>query len=161
MSGVLTRVNWRQGLKTAIAAGICLALVRVLGFKQGYWACVSTIVVMQSESADTFKASRDRLIGTAFGALAGWGAASVWQGRLVIYAVMVLVLILALEMFDFEKAGRLAGVTATIILLAPSSSPHWIVARDRFLEVSFGIVVALVVSQVLWRQTTVTKTSQG
>jgi uncharacterized membrane protein YccC len=77
MSGVLKKVNWRQGLKTAIAAGICLALVRVLHFKQGYWACVSTIVVMQSESTDTFKASRDRLIGTALGALAGWGAASV------------------------------------------------------------------------------------
>jgi uncharacterized membrane protein YgaE (UPF0421/DUF939 family) len=77
----------------------------------------------------------------------------VWQGHLVVYAVMVLVLILVLEVFDFEKAGRLAGVTATIILLAPSSSPHWMVARDRFLEVSFGVLVALVVSQALWRQT--------
>jgi uncharacterized membrane protein YgaE (UPF0421/DUF939 family) len=151
MSGVLARVDWKQAGKTAIAAGICLALVRVLGFKQGYWACVSAIVVMQSGSADTLTASRDRLIGTAFGALAGWGAAGVWQGHLVVYAVMVLVLVLVLEAFGFEKAGRLAGVTATIILLAPSAEPHWIVARDRFLEVSFGIVVALVVSQAIWR----------
>jgi uncharacterized membrane protein YccC len=151
MKKLLQRVDWKQGVKTAIAAGVCLALVRVLRFKQGYWACVSAIVVMQSGSADTLKASRDRLVGTALGALAGWATVSIWQGHLLVFAAMVMVLTVSLQMLGFEKAGRLAGVTATIILLAPSSEPHWVVARDRFLEVSFGILVSLAVSQVIWR----------
>jgi len=58
-----------------------------------------------------------------------------------------------------KGAGRLAGVAASIVLLVPSTAPHWVVARDRFLEVSFGIVVALIVSQALWRRTTIAKAS--
>jgi uncharacterized membrane protein YccC len=73
---------------------------------------------------------------------------------LIVYAAAVLVCMVVPEMMGLKGAGRLAGVAATIILLVPTTAPHWAVARDRFLEVSFGIVVALVVSQTLWRDTT-------
>ncbi|MCU1226678.1 MAG: hypothetical protein JWQ42_4771 [Edaphobacter sp.] len=145
-------VNWRHELKTAIAAGICLALARVFGFSQGYWACVTAVVVMQSERAATLTASRDRLVGTAVGALVGWGAAEVWHGHLIVYAAVVLVCMVIPELMGLKGAGRMAGVAATIVLLVPSAASHWRVALDRFLEVSFGIIVALVVSQVLWRE---------
>ena len=149
----LDRVNWRHGVKTAIAAGICLVLVRLMGFKQGYWACISTIVVMQSETGATLAASRDRLAGTAVGALVGWGTAYVWHGHVLAYTVAILLCMALLDLMGLKGAGRLAGVAATIVLLVPSTATHGVVARDRFLEVSFGIVVALVVSQVMWRGT--------
>src|SRR5580704_11513350 len=87
LTTLLTNVNWKHGLKTAVAAAICLALVRILKFEQGYWACVAAVVVMQSETAATLTASQDRLLGTALGALVGWGAATVWHGYLIVYAV--------------------------------------------------------------------------
>jgi uncharacterized membrane protein YccC len=149
----LDRVNWRHAVKTAIAAGICLVLVRLLGFKQGYWACISTIVVMQSETGATLAASRDRLAGTAIGALVGWGTAYLWHGHVLAYAVAVLLCMALLDLMGLKGAGRLAGVAATIVLLVPSTATHAVVAWDRFLEVSFGIVVALVVSQAVWRGT--------
>ena len=155
MSGVLARVNWKHGLKTAIAAGLCLGLARVAGLRPGLWACVSTIVVMQSESAETLAASRNRLVGTVVGALVGLGASYFWNGHLIGYAVAVLVCMVVPEMVGFAGAGRMAGMTVTIVLLTVNSQPHWQVARERFLEVSVGIVVALVVSKVLWRQTAV------
>ncbi len=153
MMVTLDKVNWKHGLKTAIAAGVCLGLVRVVGLKPGFWACISTIVVMQSESADTLVASRDRLIGTALGALVGLGVSYFWNGHLIVYAMAVLVCMLVPEIAGLKTAGRMAGVTVTIVLLAANSRSHWEVAYDRFLEVSFGIVVAVVVSKVLWRQT--------
>jgi uncharacterized membrane protein YgaE (UPF0421/DUF939 family) len=161
MMTTLDKVNWKHGLKTAIAAGVCLGLARVVGLKPGFWACMSTIVVMQSESADTLAASRDRLIGTAVGALVALGVSYFWNGHLIVYALAVLVCMVVTEMMGVKNSGRMAGMTVTIVLLTANSQPHWEVARERFLEVSFGIVVALVVSQVLWRQATVTKTSQG
>jgi uncharacterized membrane protein YccC len=57
------------------------------------------------------------------------------------------------EMVGVKHTGRMAGMTVTIILLTANSQPHWQVARERFLEVSVGIVVALVVSKVLWSHT--------
>ena len=97
MTKLLTNVNWKHGMKTAIAAGICLALVRVFKLEQGYWACVAAVVVMQSEAAATLTASRDRLVGTALGAMVGWGAATVWHGRLIVYAVAILICIVIPE----------------------------------------------------------------
>ncbi len=155
--GFLDRMNWRHGLKTGVAAGICLGLVRLLGLRQGYWACISTIVVMQSETAATLVASRDRLVGTAVGALLGWGASYWWHGHLLVYGAVVFCCMLALDLIGLKGAGKLAGVAATIILLVPSLSSHAVMALDRFVEVSFGIVVGLVVSQAVWRETAVVK----
>ncbi len=150
---LLDRVDWKHGLKTAIAAGLCLALVRVFGFSQGYWACVAAVVVMQSERAATLAASRDRLVGTAVGALVGWATSTVWHGHLIVYVIAILICMVIPQLIGLNGAGRMAGVAATIILLVPSTASHATIARDRFLEVSFGIIVALVVSQVLWRKT--------
>ena len=151
----LAKVNWKHGLKTAIAAGVCLGLARVVGLKPGFWACMSTIVVMQSESADTLTASRDRLIGTGVGALVALGASYFWNGHLIVYAVAVLVCMVVTDMLGVKNTGRMAGMTVTIVLLTANSQQHWRVAGERFIEVSFGIVVALVVSQVLWRDSAV------
>jgi uncharacterized membrane protein YccC len=153
---LLDNVNWKHGVKTAVAAGVCLALVRAFGFSQGYWACVSTVVVMQSETGATLIASRDRLVGTAVGALVGWGAAIVWHGHLIVYAVVILICMLIPAVMGLKTAGRMAGVAATIILLVPNTASPSNIARGRFLEVSFGIIVALVISQGLWRKTTLT-----
>ncbi len=48
--------------------------------------------------------------------------------------------------FRLEKtAYRYASVTLTIIVLIPRTNPAWIVALHRFIEVSVGIIVALLV----------------
>jgi uncharacterized membrane protein YccC len=147
-----TNVNWKHGLKTALAAGLCLWLSKIVHLRQDYWACVSAIVVMQSETAATLAASRDRVVGTAVGALIGWAAAAFWHGHLLAYVLAILLCLAVPEAMGLKSAGRLAGVAATIILLVPSNLPNWMKARDRFLEVSFGIVVALAVSQTIWRR---------
>jgi uncharacterized membrane protein YccC len=157
MMAALAKVNWKHGLKTAIAAGVCLGLARVVGLKPGLWACISTIVVMQSETADTLVASRDRLIGTAVGALVALGASYFWNGHLIVYAMAVLVCMVVTDILGVKHTGRMAGMTVTVVLLSANSQPHWEVARERFLEVGFGILVALVVSKVLWRQTAADK----
>jgi len=42
---------------------------------------------------------------------------------------------------------RYASVTLTIIVLIPRTNPAWIVALHRFIEVSVGIIVALLVGR--------------
>jgi len=44
-----------------------------------------------------------------------------------------------------RTAYRNASVTLTIIVLIPRANPAWIVALHRFIEVSVGIIVALLV----------------
>ena len=143
----------RRGLdafKTALAAVLCLWLGRLFGLSHSYWAAISAIVVMGSDSAVTLASSRDRLIGTAIGALLGWGTFYAWHGHSMIYGVAVLVCLLACSLLEFDKAGRLAAVAVTIVVLIHYEGGPGHTAISRFLEVSLGIVVALAVTVLVF-----------
>lgn len=137
------RLNLQQGLRTAVAASLAFWLAELLGLRGGYWAAISAIVVMQSEVGATVTASRDRFAGTIMGAVVGWLTALVWHKLILVFAISVLVVMALCSLLKYKNAGRLGGVTVAIIVLIPYSGPVWQIAIERFLEVSFGIVVSL------------------
>jgi uncharacterized membrane protein YgaE (UPF0421/DUF939 family) len=136
--------------KTGVAALLCLWLGNLFGLSHSYWAAISAIVVMGSDSVITLTSCRDRLIGTAIGALLGWGTFYVWHGHYVLYGVAVMLCLLACSLLEFEKAGRLAAVALTIIVLIRVDGGPGQAALARFLEVSLGIIVALGVTVVVF-----------
>jgi uncharacterized membrane protein YccC len=136
-------------LKTGVAAVLCLWLGDLLGLTHSYWAAVSAIVVMGSESV-SLVACRDRLIGTAIGAVVGWATSHVWHGHNLVYGLAVMLCLLVCSTLKFEKAGRLAAVALTIIVLIQIDGGPAQVALARFLEVSLGIVVALAVTLLVF-----------
>lgn len=136
--------------KTGVAAVLCLWLGNLFGLSHSYWAAISAIVVMGSDSAVTLTSCRDRLIGTAIGALMGWGTFYVWHGHYVVYGLAVMLCLLACSLLEFEKAGRLAGVALTIIVLIKIDGGPGQAALARFLEVSLGILVALGVTVLVF-----------
>ena len=138
-----------HSIRTAVAATVSLALARLFGLPEAYWAAIATLVVMQSTLAATLLISIERIAATALGAVIGALVASYFAGNLLLFAVMVFVLGLLCAGFRMEKtAYRYAGVTLAIIVLIPRANPAWIVALHRFVEVSVGILVALAVTAV-------------
>ncbi|MGO8718205.1 MAG: FUSC family protein [Acidobacteriaceae bacterium] len=140
------RLNLQQGMRTAVATALAYWLTGLLHLPGGYWAAISAIVVMQSEVGATLAASRDRIAGTIMGAGVGWLTALVWHSYLLVFALAVLVVMVLCSLLKYKKAGRLGGVTIAIIVLIPQTGPVWHIALERFLEVSFGIVVSLLVA---------------
>jgi uncharacterized membrane protein YgaE (UPF0421/DUF939 family) len=139
-----------SALKTGIAAVICVWLGNLLHLEHAYWAAVSAIVVMANDATITFSACRDRIIGTGIGAFLAWGAAYLWHGHYLVYGLAVALCIFLCSLLTFEKAGRLAAVTLSIVVLVDmASGPAW-AAFSRFLEVALGIVVALIVTLVVF-----------
>lgn len=138
--------------KTSLAAVLCLWLGNLFGLTHSYWAAISAIVVMGSDSPVSLASCRDRLIGTAVGALVGCGASYVWHGHYLLYGLAVLICLLVCSMLEFEKAGRLAAVALTIIVLIRMDGGPRGAALARFLEVGLGIVVALAVTLLVFPQ---------
>src|SRR5439155_7877560 len=60
-----------HSIRTAIAATISLAVARLFGLPEAYWAAIATLVVMQSTLGATLLISVERIAATALGALAG------------------------------------------------------------------------------------------
>jgi uncharacterized membrane protein YgaE (UPF0421/DUF939 family) len=159
-AAVVDGARWWQSLKcrehavsafkAGLAAVLCLWFGHLFQLAHSYWAAISAIVVMGSDTAVTFTSCRDRLIGTAIGAFMGWMTFYAWHGHYLVYGLAIAVCIFVCSLLEFDKAGRLAGVALTIVVLVQTESGPGKAAIDRFLEVGLGIVVALAVTLLVF-----------
>jgi uncharacterized membrane protein YgaE (UPF0421/DUF939 family) len=135
--------------RTAVAAVLSLLVARFVGLPEAYWASISTLIVMQSTLTASLPLSVQRFAGTALGAGCGGLLATYLKGNILAFGAAVLVIGLLCSAFHVERtAYRHACVTLAIIMLIPRTNSPWVVAGHRFLEVSIGIVVALITSSV-------------
>ena len=154
--GILSGVNRdsvMDSVRTAVAAVVALLLARLLNLPESYWAPISTIVIIQS-TIPPMTLGWQRFLGTALGAVLAATLATffIHPNAIVfvcVYALGVLLCGLFAYLLRAGGAYRFAAITLSIILLIPHVRLPWIVAWHRFLEVSLGNVVALVVT-VAW-----------
>jgi uncharacterized membrane protein YccC len=144
-----------HSLKTAIAFLIGTFIVRVFSFPQGQWVLISILVVMcaQSRVGAIMQKSYMRLLGTLLGA--SIAALTLWLAYpSVIWTTLIVCLTTALFSYIADspgylsEAGPLGAVTVVIILIG--QNPGYLSVLSRFLEISLGIVIALLVSRFIW-----------
>jgi uncharacterized membrane protein YgaE (UPF0421/DUF939 family) len=146
--------NWQKenlpsvahSIRTAVAATLSVIVARLVHMPEAYWAAIATLVVMQSSLGATLTLSIERVVATALGASVGAFEARYFGANLIAFLAAIVCIGLLSYGFRLEKtAFRYASVTLAIIVLIPRSNPAWIIALHRFIEVSVGIVVALIV----------------
>ena len=140
----------KQALKAGLAALLALYLARFLRLPESYWAAISAIIVMYSDVTKTVRASGFRLVGTAIGVTVGGAFAALFGDRIWAFGVAITLTVLVCALLGFAEAARLAGVAVAIVMLTGHTGNPWTVALHRFLEVSFGIVIAVLVSALVW-----------
>jgi uncharacterized membrane protein YccC len=141
-----------HSIRTAGAATISVCIARLIGMPEAYWAAISTLVVMQSTLGATFTLSIERIVATALGASLGAVESTYFGSNLIVFALAIFFLGMLSFVLRLEKTGyRYASVTLTIIVLIPRTGAPWNIAAHRFIEVSIGIVVALVVVAI-WEE---------
>jgi uncharacterized membrane protein YgaE (UPF0421/DUF939 family) len=114
---------------------------------ENYWAAISD---MYSGVGKTASASCYRLIGTAIGVSIGGVFAAVFGPRIWAFGVAVTLTMLICAWVGLAEASRIAGVAVAIVRLIAHHGAPWIAALHRFLEGSFGIVIAVVISVMIW-----------
>ena len=135
-----------HSVRTALAATVAVIAARLVQMPEAYWAAIATLVVMQSSLGATLTLSIERVVATAVGASVGALESHFFGANLVPFTLAIFFIGLLSFGFRLEKtAYRYASVTLTIIVLIPRANPAWIVALHRFIEVSVGIIVALLV----------------
>jgi len=136
-------------VRTTLAAVVSQLVAHALRMPEPYWATVTTIVVMQSTLGAAWKVSVKRFAGTALGAfIAGLLATYVGSGIVVFAAVIFGTGLICLGLRLDRTAYRFAGITEVIVMLVARERAAWVTATHRFIEVSLGIAVALIVTAV-------------
>jgi uncharacterized membrane protein YgaE (UPF0421/DUF939 family) len=146
----LNRRSVEHVARTAIAAFISLLLATLISLPEAYWSAVTTLIVMQSSLGAAITISAQRLVGTAIGALLAGVLASYVGSNIFIFAAGVFVSGLICVVLRFDRnAFRYASITLAIIMLVVHAGGPWMLALHRFIEVSLGIAVGLVLT-ALW-----------
>lgn len=136
--------------RSAVATTASLLFAQLFAMPEPYWACLTTMVVMQSTLGASWKVSRGRIIGTAMGSLAG-GAMATWlHVTPVIFCLGIFGLGLLCAATKVDVNGfRFAGVALSIVtLISRTTVPPYVIAYRRFAEVCIGILMALVFSAI-------------
>lgn len=135
--------------RTAVAAVVSLLVARLYGLPETFWAPITTMVITQSSLGAAFAASWQRFAGTALGAAAGAIAVIYLGPQLLVFAACVFILGLLCGVTRLDRiAYRFGGITLAVVFLVPHAGPSWRIAFHRFVEVSIGIGVALVMTWV-------------
>ena len=136
--------------RTAVAAVVSLLLARgLLRLPEFYWAPISTIVILLS-AIDPLSLAWQRFAGTALGAALAALIATFFTPNWIVYGLGIFVCGLLSKLLRLGYAYRFAAITMSIVLLIAHAAPAWTVALHRFIEVSLGIAVALIVT-VVWK----------
>ena len=147
---LVTMAHFKHAAKTGLAAVLAFYLAKFIRLPEDYWAAISAIIVMYSDVSSTLKASWQRLVGTAIGVSIGGVFAAFFGQQLWAFGVAVAITVLLCGLLGFAEAARLSGVAVAIVMLIGRPASPWIAPLHRFLEVSFGIVIAVLVSALIW-----------
>jgi uncharacterized membrane protein YccC len=132
-----------HGLMSAFAAVAAYVPTQLLGLREGFWAAITAVAVAQTEFGATRSTARDQFTGAAIGGGVGLTAYLGLGSSLWSYAAAVVLATLACWLVNVASACRLAGITATIILLVPHVGPVERMAGSRVIEVGWGVCVAI------------------
>ena len=136
--------------RSATGAVLALLAAKLMGFPEFWWAPVSTMVVMQSNLGSALTVSWQRWVGTALGSAGGALLASWFGANVIAYAAGVFGMGLVCAALRLDRAAyRFAAIALTIVMLVTHAESVWVVALHRFLEVSLGIAMGLLMT-VLW-----------
>jgi uncharacterized membrane protein YccC len=146
----ITIAHVRQAVQTATAGVLAMYLSRYLGLPEGYWAAITAVIVVQASLGAALRESWVRVAATAIGAAVAIPVVANFGRSLLIFGAALFATVLLCSTLRLTAGLRVAATTVAIIMLIPRLGTPWESGVHRFLEVSFGIVVALVVAKFVW-----------
>jgi uncharacterized membrane protein YccC len=144
----VSRAAFINSVRATVAAVASLLLARFLKLPEFYWAPISAIVILLS-TINPLTLAWQRFAGTALGAALGALIATYLPPNWMVYGAAMFVCGILCALLRIGSAYRFAAITLTLVLLVAHTRSPWTVAAHRFVEVSLGIAVALVVT-VVW-----------
>lgn len=141
-----------HGFKTALAAILAYTITLVFELEFGYWAVISTVIVMQVYVADSVEMCLYRLSGTLIGAVLGVLVMLAVPGTPVWTGVVLFITIgLCAFLTRYKTRYRMAAITVVIILLTGTPGQNiFVFGISRVVEIGLGIVCAFGVSVLIF-----------
>ncbi|WDP84356.1 MAG: FUSC family protein [Desulfobacter sp.] len=148
----LSYLHMLHGFKTALAAIIAYIITLVFNLEFGYWAVISTVIVMQVYVADSIDMCLYRLSGTLIGAVLGVGVMLIMPNTPIGIGIGLFVTIgICAFLTRYKTRYRMAAITVVIIIMTGIADPNIIMfGISRVIEIGLGIICAFGVSVLVF-----------
>jgi uncharacterized membrane protein YgaE (UPF0421/DUF939 family) len=138
-----------HSVRTAVAGVGSLLIAQFCRLPESYWAAITTIIIMQSTLGAAWTVSKQRFMGTALGAAMGALLTTYAAQNVAAFGAGVFVVGLICALLRIGRnAFRYAAITLAIVMLVARAEPAWMIAVHRFLEISVGIAVGVLLTAV-------------
>jgi uncharacterized membrane protein YgaE (UPF0421/DUF939 family) len=136
----------QPSIRAALAAGLSIAIARLLRLQFPIYAMIAVIVTDLSPSR-TRPLALGRLVGTVLGAALGIVIEPCLKPSAWVIGLGILAVMLLSHLFGLHDAANVAGYVCGIVMLDHGADP-WSYALYRVIETDLGIGLALLVSLV-------------
>ena len=133
-----------------IVAAAAVWLSFALDITRGYWATITTLIVLQPYAGATLRKSLQRVAGSVLGGIIAAALAVVARTKLAIAGVMVPFTIASVAVLPLNYGVFVLLLTPVFVLLAEPHPGDWGVAGLRVVNTLLGGAIALAASQLLW-----------
>jgi uncharacterized membrane protein YgaE (UPF0421/DUF939 family) len=142
--GELRWLGLHESLLIGVAARISYELPHALGLPEAFWGAITAIAVIHGELGATRGVARIQFTGAAIGGAAGLVMTLLLGHAALVFGLAIFLSTVTCVALKAANAGRMAGITCSIIMLVPPiGSPERMFAA-RLVEVGWGILVAVV-----------------
>lgn len=141
-----------HGLKTAFAAVLAYAITTALALEFGYWAVITTVIVMQVYVADSVEMCLYRFSGTMIGAMLGVLVLLVIPQTPFFIGIALFVTIgICSFLTRYKTRYRMAAITVVIVVMTGLHVQDvFIFGVSRVFEICIGILCAFVISVLIF-----------
>lgn len=141
----LKKIGMRN-IKTAFSVFICVALSQVFNREYIFYAAVAAVIGMQSSVSDSFKAGKNRMLGTIVGAFIGLICALIRPGNAVLCGIGIVIVIYICDLLDWKKSVPISCTVFLVIMLSLNGRPPVTYSINRTIDTVLGIAVAVLVN---------------
>lgn len=147
---MIDRTKLGYAVRMFVGAAIAYGFSLLLHAPEAYWSLVTVFVVTQPHAAETFTASRDRVIGTLIGASFGLVAIELRRLGLPTVPLFAAALVPLTLISAVWPNLRISCVTLTIVFLVPAPGFGFTQPLYRIAEIVIGVLASLLVTWI-WR----------
>ena len=140
----------RHGMRMGIAAAFAVLLSFTLDITRGYWATITTLIVLQPYTGATMRKTLQRVGGSVLGGLIAAALAVIARTKLAIAGAMVPFTVAAVAVLPLNYGVFVLLLTPVFVLLAEPHPGDWGIAGLRVVNTLWGGVIALAAAQFLW-----------
>lgn len=141
--------NHRLGfriIKTGMAVTICVAISYILQLEYPFYAVIATVIAMGKSIDISFKAGKNRMIGTFIGAAIGIIFAMIDPGNIGLCGIGVIITLYCCHVLKLYSSATIACIVFSAIMLNLRGALPIVYGTNRILDTFIGIVVALLVN---------------